>query len=106
MLCFALLVSLVAAGCTTQASNRGKSLMKLQVGMTKEEVLSIMGKPQRQEAHGETEILFYTTASAGDMQEHTTPVTIIGGRLVGWGSLDYERALRSESDAEDVRRTN
>jgi outer membrane protein assembly factor BamE (lipoprotein component of BamABCDE complex) len=52
MLCFALLVSLLAAGCGTQASYRGKSLMKLQVGMTKEEVLSIMGKPQRHETPG------------------------------------------------------
>ena len=106
MLCFALLMSLAAHGCSSEESIRGKSLMKLQIGMSKEEVLSIMGKPQRQETHGDSEILFYTTGSAADMQEDTTPLTIIGGRLVGWGRLDYERALRSESYAKDARRAN
>jgi hypothetical protein len=106
MLCFALLVSLLAAGCGTQASYRGKSLMKLQVGMTKEEVLSIMGKPQRHETHGDAEILFYTTGDAGDPEQDTTPLTIISGRLVGWGHLDYESILRSRNEARDVRRPN
>jgi outer membrane protein assembly factor BamE (lipoprotein component of BamABCDE complex) len=84
MLGFVLLMSLV--GCSSEESIRSKSLANLQIGMSKEEVLSIMGKPQRQETHGDAEILFYTTASAGDMQEDMTSVTIISGRLVSWGA--------------------
>ena len=93
-LCLALVLSLAVA-CSTQEHYRTKSLMKLQLGMSKQEVLSIMGTPQRQESYGDTEVLFYTTDEFGDRKETDTPLTMTRGRLVGWGHLDYERVVRA-----------
>jgi Protein of unknown function (DUF3192) len=102
----ALLASLLAVGCSTQTSYRSKSLLKLQVGMTREEVFSIMGKPQRQEIHGDTEVLFYTTGDVGNATEDTTPLMFVGGRLAGLGHLAYESFLRSHKAVGDGRRVD
>jgi hypothetical protein len=102
----ALLASLLAAGCSTQTSYRSKSLLKLQLGMTREEVLSVMGKPQRQEVHGDTEVLFYTTGDIGNPTEDATPLMLVGGRLVGLGHLDYESLLKSHKTVRDGRRVD
>ena len=106
MLCLALPSILLAVGCSTQAATRGQALTKLQIGMTKEEVLSIMGRPQRQETRGNAEVLFYTTASPGGAQEDTMPITIIGGRLIGWGRLDYDSAVNVKNEPRDERSVN
>ena len=44
-------------------------------------------------AAGCAKVLFYAT-SGGDGEEDVMPLTIVGGRLVGWGRLDYESATR------------
>jgi hypothetical protein len=102
----ALLASLLAVGCGTQTSYRGKGLLKLQLGMTRDEVLSVMGRPQRQEIYGDSEVLFYTTGDVGNPTEDTTPLMLVGGQLVGLGHLDYESFLRSHKAVRDGRRVD
>jgi outer membrane protein assembly factor BamE (lipoprotein component of BamABCDE complex) len=104
-LCLVLVLSLAVA-CSTQEHYRTKGLMKLQLGMSKEEVLSIMGTPQRQESYGDTEVLFYTTDEFSDRKETDTPLTITRGRLVGWGHLDYERVVRAHDAMPKERSAN
>ena len=103
MLCLALLALLLAVGCGTQVADRSKALMKLHIGMTKEEVVSAMGNPARREMRGDTEVWFYAMGSSEGEQEDAMPLSIIGGRLVGWGRLDYERSMRPINE---MRRTN
>ena len=65
------------------------NLNKLEVGMTKGQVLEIMGKPYRREAEGSREWLLYETkAQRGYLwteSDYLTPLLIEDGKLVGWG---------------------
>jgi outer membrane protein assembly factor BamE (lipoprotein component of BamABCDE complex) len=84
----------ILVGCAP--SNREK-LNFLEVGMTKEKVLEIMGQPHQREAEGNSEWLLYQTSDhlSGTLfsdyrtqkpdREWLTPLFIRDGKLVGWG---------------------
>jgi hypothetical protein len=83
----------ILVGCGP--SNREK-LNLLEVGMTKERVLEIMGKPYERAAEGNSEWLVYQTGwhLTGDAygnlvrrpdREWLTPLFIQAGKLAGWG---------------------
>ncbi|UCE07345.1 MAG: outer membrane protein assembly factor BamE [bacterium] len=84
----------ILVGCGP--SNREK-LNLLEVGMTKEKVLEIMGQPYQREAEGNSEWLLYETGPRirgnpfGDYYERRpdsewlTPLFIQDGKLEGWG---------------------
>lgn len=89
----------ILVGCGP--SNREK-LNLLEVGMTKVQVLDIMGQPYQREAEGSNEWLLYETGNANplstafgtaagkdpisrDDSENLTPLLIENGKLVGWG---------------------
>ena len=59
---FTLLCSLllVQGGCTNPASMQATRLDSVRAGMTRDEVLEILGPPQRQEVYGSTEFLIYS----------------------------------------------
>jgi outer membrane protein assembly factor BamE (lipoprotein component of BamABCDE complex) len=75
------------------------NLLTLDIGMTKQEVISSMGSPDMNEAYESingvpTVILFYyTQRKRGDgnkTKDEMTPVVFEYGRLVGWGDEFYE----------------
>jgi hypothetical protein len=77
-----------------------RNILKLQVGMSRDEVMAIMGRPDKREAYGKTEFLIYRTdfqygAEKGDF----TPIAFVDGRVTGWGRNYYDDALRSRVDA-------
>ncbi len=81
----------------TQARNRD-GLLRLKIGMTKEEVLRIMKKPVLNEAYKtedgkELVILFFYTnrmwADGNYTRDECTPVVFEDGRVVGWGNEFY-----------------
>ena len=80
------LLGLLIAGC--ESMNRD-NLNKLEVGMSKEQVTSIMGKPYQREAYGgEEEYWYYETRWQNIYSvpsEYLTPVVFNNGKLVGWG---------------------
>jgi hypothetical protein len=66
--------------------------------MTRDEVLQIMGPPQRQEIYGATEFLIYST----DGRSTTalldfTPIAIVDGRVTGKGRSLYEAVVQANS---------
>ena len=65
--------------------------MHLQVGMDRDSVLSLMGKPYSREAYGDdTEFLFYETNHwASDERKRLIPILIQDGKVVGWGQRYY-----------------
>ena len=77
------------SGCVSPIINR-KNLLKLDVGMSKSEVIEIMGKPYRREAIENTEWLLYKTESRHammvDERAYLTPLFLQDGTLVGWGN--------------------
>lgn len=86
-------------------SNRSK-LVNLKIGMTKNEVINLMGKPSKTEAYEiqgknfefwlyltEYEWLEYSTP-----RPEYTPLAFEGGFLKGWGRNYYDQALRIKQE--------
>ena len=110
---FLLLLLIIIASCASQtkdALNRD-NLMKLELGMTREQVIQIMGKPDFTEAYqkpgGVSETFFYYTKTRRVdtyrrwpddtiTQDECTPVEFEHGKLIGWGDEFYQRKRKVE----------
>lgn len=90
----------VARGITAM-TNRDK-LDRLEIGMTKEEVKELMGKPYKREAYQEVEYWLYYTEWQPDgytTDDEFTPVAFIDGKVDGWGRNYYQdRKKKIEAD--------
>jgi len=68
-------------------------ITKLRVGMTKEEVLKIMGLPLINQTYNKPNIWFYYTdwdwADAAITKSECTPLVFEDGILLGWGQKFY-----------------
>lgn len=94
MLCLA--GSLVGLGgcAAVQSGSHRAGLMKIQIGMSREELIALMGPPDKREAYGDTEFLMYLTDFAGTTEvESFTPVALIDSKIVGWGRNYYVQAV-------------
>ena len=84
-----------------QSRTTNDKLMQLNVGMSRDEVLSILGTPDKREVYGEIEFLIYVTNyHAYYEKERTTPILIKSGKVVGWGRNYYDDAIKSKIDAD------
>jgi hypothetical protein len=92
-------VALATTGCgvlnAIQARSNNANLMKLEVGMSRNQVLQLMGQPDKREAYGNSEFLIYRTPS-----DFFTPIAIVDGKVVGWGRNYYDNAIRSKIEAD------
>lgn len=81
-------------GCTAGTENVENS-KKLRVGMTKAEVLAIMGEPAKDEAFHRPDIWFYYfNMNWGDgfvTEDECFPLVFENGKLAGWGNAYYTR---------------
>ena len=80
----------------------------LRVGMTKAEVLKIMGEPIRDEKFCEPDMWFYYREMVwGDgliTEDECLPLIFENGKLIGWGNnfrLDYRLKRRTEKPGSD-----
>jgi len=87
-----------------------KNLEKSKIGMTKTEVLTLMGTPDKSEKFERkgvaVEILYYLTSGSyspytGWQNVDSTPVVFEAGILKGWGKYYYEQRLGSPRIAKD-----
>ncbi|MDD5458408.1 MAG: DUF3192 domain-containing protein [Phycisphaerae bacterium] len=71
--------------CVSQRNRDNLNL--LEIGMSKNDVLDIMGKPYQREAFSDTEALLYLTNHSAYVSdsERYTPVVFKNERLAGWG---------------------
>jgi outer membrane protein assembly factor BamE (lipoprotein component of BamABCDE complex) len=84
-----------------QSNSHASAIAKLQVGMKRDEVVALMGEPEKREAHGKTEFLFYRTNHTGISDaEDFTPIAITDGKVVGWGRDLYDTAVQSKAQAD------
>jgi len=103
------MVVVCMAGCAASLMPWGISetrarLAKLEVGMTKSEVVTLLGQPYNREVfpgeNGETyEYLIYITQytdSGAIPDTDKTPVCLVNGRVIGWGRNFYDRTKRYE----------
>ena len=100
-----------AAGCTPWgiAKQNIENSRNLRVGMTKNEVLEIMGEPIRDEKFCEPDLWFYYIEMVwGDgliTPEECMPLVFKDGKLIGWGNdfyLDYQIKRRLEDPGADL----
>jgi len=90
-------------GCAAaKMSKNNDNLLLLEMGMTKEQVLQIMDKPDLNEAYeslyGKSIVIYfyYTQRQWSDgnvTKDECTPVVFEDGRLVGWGSEFYKHKM-------------
>lgn len=100
LLTFSIFICLVS-GCgpmkgMTAASNRSK-MNKIEVGMNRETVEQLMGKPYKRESYKGQEIWFYITDWQADgytTMDEMTPFVFENNHLIGWGSGYIDEDLR------------
>ena len=108
----ALMLTAVSGGCETPWSMAQKNVANsrnLRVGMTKNEVLEIMGEPIRDEKFCEPDLWFYYIEMVwGDgliTPEECLPLVFEDGKLIGWGNdfyLDHQIKRRKEDPGADL----
>ena len=96
-----LLVAVLISGCASTMpwgiERTRNNLMKLELGMSKQEVIDIMGSPYNREAYtllnGQAlEFLIYLTkyTDSGPIPDSdTTPICFLNGKVTGWGRNFY-----------------
>ena len=89
------------AGCAQlQSGVNTFNTIRLRVGMTHDEVVATMGKPQIREAYGKAEFLIYRTdLLIGIQTVDFTPVVLVNGKVTGWGRKIYDKTRRKSADA-------
>ena len=102
---FFVVATFILSGCgmVYQARSRetNDKLMQLSVGMSRDEVLAILGKPYSREVYGDSEFLIYeTNYRSNSERERFTPILIRSGKLVGFGRNYYDDAIKSKIDAD------
>jgi len=104
-----LLAVIFFAGCEgsavktqEQAQKNMESLLSLDIGMTEDEVLATMGKPNKKKEYAlderTIEFWFYLTEAVsldyGRIREaEYTPLAFEKGKLIGWGRSFYNRLM-------------
>ncbi len=102
-LIYLIVMAMLMSGCATSTmpwdiDRARNNLMKLELGMSKQEVTSVMGLPYQREAYvtpeGNVEYLIYLTkyTNKGSIPESdTTPICLLNGKITGWGRNFYEQ---------------
>ena len=84
----------ILAGCTSAARNLENAKL-LKIGMTKSQVLSVMGEPLTEEEFCTPDIWFYYVrtvwADGLNTQDECLPLVFEKGKLTGWGNEFYAR---------------
>ncbi len=108
-----LAITLSVTGCVSAGpfavGSVTKNLKRLQLGMSKSEVLKIVGEPQQtmafqNESGQPVEILLYQTQFVGvavqPTCEHLTPVVIVEGQVTAWGGSSCDTVRRYKVEIE------
>jgi outer membrane protein assembly factor BamE (lipoprotein component of BamABCDE complex) len=83
-----------------QSNSHANALKKVQVGMKRDEVIALMGQPEKQETYGKTEFLIYRTDHTQSDAVDFTPIAIADGKVVGWGRDVYDTAVQAKAQAD------
>ena len=111
ILCLITAVFLIVGCATTKMSKNNEGLLKLEMGMTKDKVMNIMGKPDLNEAYQslygkEVIIYFYYTQrkwqDGNVTKDECTPVIFENGKLVGWGDEFYRNKIEVDVNIKKV----
>lgn len=97
-LCITML-SLVSCGYAMRRRNC-TNLEKVKTGMSKEEVLTIMGKPLENEVYNNKNVWYYFSESKWSdgaiTHDECTPLFFEENKLLGWGHKEYNDYKRRD----------
>lgn len=88
---------LLVSSCASREINErnNENLSSLEKGMTKAQVLAVMGEPLRDEVYNEENVWYYFTQvkwSDGRItRDECTPVFFEEEKLVGWGWVEFNK---------------
>jgi hypothetical protein len=104
-----LLPAILLCGCVSdtrwQVNSTQRKLLDVEPGMTRAEVVKILGTPRSIEvvptSDGSVEFLFYQTRFAGDAMyvandKDLTPFAFVDNKLVGWSRNFYDTTVHNE----------
>jgi hypothetical protein len=96
-----ILAAAMVSGCwQVQSGVNAFNTIRLHEGMTRDEVITTMGKPQLRETYGKTEFLIYRTDfPVGTEKVDFTPIALVNGKVTGWGRQFYDESRRKRADA-------
>jgi len=97
LLCAGILVLSLTSCFYAEIERNQKNLAKIRKGMTRKEVLKIMGEPVKGEAYCTDKVLFYYTRQSWMdgmiMRDECTPIAFDDfDRVIGWGP-DFNTGL-------------
>jgi hypothetical protein len=85
-----------------EAEKNRSNMLELKIGMTKEQVLAIMGNPYKTESYQIDdkiqEFWLYLTEPGVGPDSHFTPLCFENEVLKGWGRNYYDNILRIQQD--------
>src|SRR5437773_9072088 len=96
----ALFILVQAIGCTGGylSPTDSQTLTSIKVGMTREEVLNLLGSPYSQETVGKTELLTYRPDWSIAGATNFSPIGIVDGKVAGWGPA-YDLKVKQDFKA-------
>jgi len=89
-------------GCAETSSLNTKPFTDPQYGMTKAQMIALLGKPESIQIYkktDETRVEFYIYARQYQSSQEKVPICLINNKIVGWGKTYYEDHI----DQDDIR---
>jgi hypothetical protein len=94
-------LALLIGGCSSGgASVQMTNLTMVERGMTRAEVVAIMGEPKRKEVHGSTEFLMYPSERSETAVLDFIPVAMVDGKVTGVGRNLYDTVVRAKTNVD------
>ena len=84
------------AGCAA-ANNGATNITNVEVGMTQNQVIALLGQPQMKETYGGTEFLFYSNDAGVRI-----PIAMVDGRVTSIGRAAYDVVVRSKMQSDNT----
>lgn len=102
--CIAFLAAVLLSGvfCGCVGTENVENSKRLRVGMTKEQVLKIMGEPLSGETFCKPDVWFYQTktvwADGLTTEDECIPLVFSDGKLSGWGTVYYTHFRQKQKE--------
>ena len=100
---FLLLLIGSSAGCSevarqVESMQQSSTAKTLTVGMSRDDLISLMGQPKKRENYGRTEFLIYETNYLALTESgRFTPIAVVNGKVTGWGQEYYGAVVKAQS---------
>ena len=88
-------LSLLSGCASNNATTVRGDVSEVAVGMTRSEVISVLGPPHKLETYGPTEFLFYRSSYGEDL-----PIAVVEGKVSSIGRGVYDIVVKSKSVAD------